>query len=154
MALLPDQSPEAVQLVTLLLVQLNEVEPLYATLDGLADRLTMGADGSTTVTLTESFTLPLAPVQDRLKLLSVIKPVIVCEPDVALLPNQSPEAVQSVVLVLLQLSVVEPLVTIVVGFADRETVETDGPTTINTVYILGAPPFPPRVTVPAAKSFS
>ena len=114
----------------------------------------MGADGSTTVTLTESFTLPLAPVQDRLKLLSVIKPVIVCEPDVALLPNQSPEAVQSVVLVLLQLSVVEPLVTTVVGFADREAVGADGPTTINTVYILVAPPFPPRVTVPAAKSFS
>jgi len=40
--LLPDQSSEAVQLSTLLLLQLSVVEPLFGTLDGLAYRLTDG----------------------------------------------------------------------------------------------------------------
>ncbi len=59
--------------------------------------------------LTESFALPPAPLQARLKLLSAVNVLIVWEPDVDLLPDQSPEAVQPVVLLLLQLSVVEPL---------------------------------------------
>ncbi len=66
-------------------------------------------DGDPTVTLTESVVLPPAPLQARLKLLSAVNVLIVWEPDVDLLPDQSPEAVQPVVLLLLQLSVVEPL---------------------------------------------
>ncbi len=61
------------------------------------------------MTLTESFALPPAPLQVRLKLLFEVNVLMVWEPDVALLPAQSPEAVQPLVLLLLQLNVVEPL---------------------------------------------
>ncbi len=107
-ALLPDQSPEAIQSVTLLLFQLSVVEPFSDTELGFAEKESVG-NGAATVTLTESFALPPAPLQARLKLLSAVNVLIVWEPDVDLLPDQSPEAVQSVVLLLLQLSVVEPL---------------------------------------------
>ena len=76
-AILPDQPPEAVQVSTLLLVQLSVVEPFYDTTDGLADRLTMGASGSATVTLAEAFAVPPGPLQVKLKLLFVINPLIV-----------------------------------------------------------------------------
>ena len=121
-ALLPDHSPEAVQPVVLLLLQLNVVDPLKGRFDGLAVRFTIGADGGETVTLTESFALPPAPLQTRLKVLLATKLLMVCEPDVALLPDQAPEAVQLVASLLFQLSVVEPFVTTLVGLADREAV--------------------------------
>ena len=61
------------------------------------------------------------------------------EPEVFLLPDQSPEAVQLVASVLLQLSVVEPFIMTLVGFADREIVGVVGaPTEIFTVS--SAPP--------------
>ncbi len=61
------------------------------------------------MTLTESFALPPEPLQDRLKLLSAVKALIVWEPEVPLLPDQSPEALQLLALLLVQLKVVEPL---------------------------------------------
>ncbi|MDH3635103.1 MAG: hypothetical protein OES20_10390 [Gammaproteobacteria bacterium] len=76
-ALLPDQSPEAVQPVVLLLLQFNVVEPLKGRLDGLADRVIVGVDGDETVTLTDLFELPPAPLQDRLKVLSVVNALMV-----------------------------------------------------------------------------
>ena len=122
MALLPDQSPEAVQFVVSLLVQLNVVEPLNGRFVGLAERLTTGTEGAATVTLTESFALPPGPVQDRLKLLLAISALMVWEPDVGLLPDQSPEAVQAVASVLFQTNVVEVFKTTLPGFAASETV--------------------------------
>ena len=68
----------------------------------------VGTGGAATVILTESLTLPPGPLQDRLKLLFVVSALMDCEPDMTLLPDQSPEAVQSLVLSLLQLKVVEP----------------------------------------------
>ena len=67
-----------------------------------------GTGGAATVILTESLTLPPGPLQDRLKLLFVVSALIACEPDTTLFPDQSPEAVQLLVLSLLQLKVVEP----------------------------------------------
>ena len=58
--------------------------------------------------LTESFALPFEPLQDRLNLLFVVNPLMVLEPAVALLPDQSPEAVQPLALSLVQVRVVEP----------------------------------------------
>ena len=58
--------------------------------------------------LTESFALPPEPLQDRLKLLFVVKALILWAPAVALLPDQSPEAVQPLTLSLFQVRVVEP----------------------------------------------
>jgi hypothetical protein len=63
---LPDQFPEAVQVSTLLLLHCSCVDPPYDTLCGLAVIFTIGADGATTVTLTESLTLPPAPLQVRI----------------------------------------------------------------------------------------
>ena len=107
--MLPDQSPEAVQLIASVVLQFNVVEPLAGTLDGLADKFTVGTPkGGTTVTVTESFAFPLIPVQDKLKVLLVVMEFIDSDPDTALLPDQLPEAVQPVASVLFQLRVVEP----------------------------------------------
>ncbi len=106
--LLPDQSPEAVQLVASVEFQFSVVEPSWETVTGFAEKESVGT-GAATVTLTESFALPPAPLQDRLKLLFEVSALMVWDPDVALLPDQSPEAVQPVVLLLLQLNVVDPL---------------------------------------------
>jgi hypothetical protein len=120
------QSPEATQLSTLLLVQLSVVEPSYATPDGLADKLTEGAEGKETLMFTVSLTLPPNPLQVSEKLLSDVRALIVWEPVVALAPDQSPEAVQLLTLVLLQLNVVEPFMITLEGLAEIETVGVDG----------------------------
>ncbi len=65
--------------------------------------------GAATVTLTVSFAGPLAPLQVRIKLLFVVNVLIVWEPEVGMLPDQPPEAVLLVTLLLLQLNEVEPL---------------------------------------------
>ena len=106
--LLPDQSPEAVQLVASVEFQFSVVDPFWETVTGFAEKESVGA-GAATVTLTESFALPPAPLQVRLKVLFEVSALMAWEPDVALFPVQSPEAVQPLVLLLLQLNVVEPL---------------------------------------------
>ncbi len=61
-ASLPDQAPEAVQEVALVLDHVNvELAPL-ATVLGLAVKLTVGA-GGVTVTVADCAALPPAPVQ-------------------------------------------------------------------------------------------
>ena len=106
----PDQLPEASQLSALSVVQLNTVEPLYAKFKGLADKFTTGpATGAFTVMSTWSFAVPPEPVQERLKSVFEVKASIVVEPEVALFPDQPPDAVQLLALVLLQVKVVEPL---------------------------------------------
>ena len=107
--LLPDQSPEAVQPVVLLLFQLSVVEPAKGRLDALAVRLTDDADGPATVTLTESVALPPGPVQVKLYVLPERRLLILVEPEEFLSPDQSPEAVQLLALLLAQLSSVDPL---------------------------------------------
>ena len=105
----PDQLPEASQLSALSVVQLNTVEPLYAKFKGLADKFTTGpATGAFTVMSTWSFAVPPEPVQERLKSVFEVKASIVVEPEVALFPDQPPDAVQLLALVLLQVKVVEP----------------------------------------------
>ena len=109
MPLFPDQSPEAVQPVVLLLFQLNVVDPAKGRLDALAVRLTDDADGPATVTLTESLALPPGPVQVKRYVLAERRLLILVEPEEFLLPDQSPEAVQLLALLLAQLSSVDPL---------------------------------------------
>ena len=76
---------------------------------GLADKLTTGTvTGGVTVILISSVTVPPRPVQDRLKLVFEVKPLITIEPEVVLLPVQPPEASQLLVLVLSHIKVVEP----------------------------------------------
>jgi hypothetical protein len=137
-ALLPDQSPEAVQVVASVLFQFSVVDSFGSTVVGLADRLIDGVAGAATITLTVSFALP----QDRIKLLFSVNPLIVSEPDVALLPDQSPEAVQLVTLLLFQLNVVEPLADTLDGLADRLTMGALGATTVTLTESLALPPAP------------
>lgn len=92
--LLPDQLPEAVQLVAVVLLQSNVVEPSITTLFGFADRVTVGSGGAPTETFTVSLSSPLIPVQVSKKVLSAVSELIISEPVVLLLPDQSPEAIQ------------------------------------------------------------
>ena len=105
-ALFPDQLPEAVQLVTLVPVQLKVVVPFSLTELGLAEKESVGT-GAATVIPTDSIALPPPPVQVRLNVLSAISGPVDCEPVVERLPDQSPEALQPLVLPLFQLKVVD-----------------------------------------------
>ena len=142
--MLPDQSPVAVQLVASILFQLSVVEPFCGTLPGLAENDNVG-DGAVTVMLTVSLAVPTGPLQDRLNTLFEVSADIVCEPDVALLPDQSPEAVQPVVLLLLQLNVVAPLKGRLDELAVRLTDEAVGPATIMLTESVALPPRPVQV---------
>ena len=59
--------------------------------------------------LISSLTVPPVPEQDRLKLVFEVKVSITIEPEVVLLPDQPPEALQLLVLVVFHVRVVEPL---------------------------------------------
>ena len=76
MFLLPDQSPLAVHSDASVEVQLMVVDSPLVMLSGLADRETVGTGaGAETVTLTEPFTEPPAPLQFRLNVLSAVSEV-------------------------------------------------------------------------------
>jgi hypothetical protein len=95
--LLPDQSPEATQAVALVEDQLK-VEPLpLTTVLALADKCTVGA-GEVTDTVVDCVALPSVPVQVSPKVVSALSAPVACEPLIALLPDQPPEAVQDVAL--------------------------------------------------------
>ena len=75
-----------------------------------------------TLTVADAFALPAAPVQVRVKLLLAVSAPVDWLPEVALVPDQSPEAVHEVALVEDQVSVEDaPLVTDV-GLAVSDTV--------------------------------
>ncbi len=67
-----------------------------------------------------------------------------------MLPNQSPEAVQPVVLALFQLNVVEPFIATVVGDADRLTVGDGTAPTLTLTVSFAAPPGPVQVNTKLA----
>jgi hypothetical protein len=89
--------------------------------------------------------VPPGPLQDKLNTLPEVSAVIVCEPEVVLLPDQSPEAVQPLVLLLFQLSVVEPLNGRLDGLAVRLTDDAVGPATVTLTESLALPPGPVQV---------
>jgi hypothetical protein len=60
---LPDQPPEAVQLLALLDDQLSIADPPLLTVVGLALRLTVGLTGAETLTVTDWLALPPGPLQ-------------------------------------------------------------------------------------------
>ena len=139
--LFPDQSPEATQLVASVLFQLSVVEPFCDTLSGLAENDNVGA-GAATVILTVSLAVPPGPLQDRVNVLFEVSDAIICDPAVALLPDQSPDAVQSLVLLLLQLNVVAPLNGRLDELAVRLTDATAGAATVTLTESLTLPPGP------------
>jgi hypothetical protein len=87
-------------------------------------------------------------VQDRLKLVSAVKALIVFEPEAFLLPVQPPDAEQLLALALLQVNVVEPLKGRFVGLALSPTVGAAGaPTTVTLTESLTLSASPVQVIV-------
>lgn len=73
------------------------------------------------VTRTDREVLPPLPLQVSVKVLSVFSAATVSDPVGALMPDQSPDALQEVACSLDQFNVVEPLVGTLVGDAERFT---------------------------------
>lgn len=119
--LLPLHCPDAVQ-DDALVDDHDRVELLpLAMLLGLALKLTVGA-GELTVTVADCAALPPAPVQVRVYVAFAFNAPVECEPLVAWLPDQPPEAVQAVAFVVDQLRVELAPLTTELGFAARLTV--------------------------------
>jgi hypothetical protein len=118
---LPDQPPEAVQLLALLEDQLRIADPPLLTVVGLALRLTEGA-GMETLTVTDWLALPPGPLQVSVKLVEVLSAPVLAVPLVGSFPDQPPEAVQLVAFVDDQLSIADPPLLTLVGVALRLTV--------------------------------
>jgi hypothetical protein len=90
---------------------------------GLALMETVGAGvGAFTVTLTDLVALPPVPVQLRLKVLVALRTPLDWLPEVALVPDQAPDAVHDVALVDDHDRVLEAPLATEVGLALSETV--------------------------------
>ena len=108
--LLPDQPPEAVQLVALLVVQLNVVLLFAVTVTGFALRLTVGG-GVDCCTFTDTDFIVLPPalfVQVNVKVLLAASGPTVSLPFNAFVPLQPPDAVHAFALLLVHVSVELP----------------------------------------------
>ena len=103
--LFPVQPPVAAHVAAFVLVQLSvEAAPL-ATVVGFATKMTEGDGLAVTVTVTDPVPVPLLPEQLRPKVLLDESGPVLCEPDVALVPLQAPDAVQVAAPVLFQVRV-------------------------------------------------
>ena len=125
-ALVPDQLPEAVQLVAFVEDQLTTDDPPLVTDAGFAEIDTAGAVGGVPVTLTwtEALALPSGPVQVSEKVLLVVSGGVAWVPEVALVPDHAPPAVHDTAFVELHVSVAAPPLATDVGLAARDA---DGP---------------------------
>ena len=117
----PDQPPDAAQLVALVedhdKVALDPLEMLVGL--ALSERVGAGAD---TEIVTDWAALPPAPVQVSVNWVAAVRFPVLCEPLVASLPLQPPEAAQELAFVDAHVSVeAAPLLT-VVGFPASVTV--------------------------------
>ena len=97
-ALVPDQPPDAVQLVTLALVHDSVVLVLRATPGGFGDSVTEGAPA---VTVTEAVcaTAPPPPAHANVKLELAVSAPVLWVPEVPFAPLQAPDAEQLVAFV-------------------------------------------------------
>ncbi len=102
-ALVPVQAPDALQLVTFVLVHVNVDEPLRATPGGFAEMLRV-AEPAVTVTVAVFATVVPLPAQVRLKLPFPVNAPVLCEPDVPFEPVHEPDAAQLVALVVLHVN--------------------------------------------------
>ncbi|MFQ5756755.1 MAG: hypothetical protein ACE5H7_11810 [Acidiferrobacterales bacterium] len=84
-------------------------DPLVLTVVGLALKFTVGKGGGATVTVTDPPAPPPGPVQVKVKVLVAFKDAFISLPEVALVPDQSPEAAHESTFVDDQVNVVESL---------------------------------------------
>ena len=96
-ALVPDQAPEAAHVVAFCDDQLSVAVSPAVTEVGLALKNVMVGGGGATATVTDCPALPPAPLHVRINVRVCVKALRVSLPAVALVPDQSPEAVQEVV---------------------------------------------------------
>jgi hypothetical protein len=119
--------------------------PLVSVL-GLALKVTVGG-GEVTVIVADCAALPPAPVQVSVYVVFALSTPVDCDPLVASLPDQPPEAVQAVAWVLDQVSVVLLPLAIVLGLAASETVGAGVGVVTETVAACEAlPPAPLQVS--------
>lgn len=145
-ALLPDQPPEAEQLVALVDVQVRVAEAPLATLDGDAVIVTSGAGCCPTETVTDSARVPPSPVHVSVKTVLLVIGPEEAVPLVALAPDHPPDAMHDFADDANQESVTDcPLVTDA-GLAPSVTSGGGGVTFTGTVW-LAEPPAPLHVRV-------
>jgi len=120
-ALEPDQPPEAVHDVAFVEDHVRVDEPPLFTESGLAVRETVGAGVVVTVTVADALWVPPAPVQERLNVLVLVSAPEDALPDVALAPDQPPEAVHDVAFVEDHVRVDDPPLATDCGLAVRDT---------------------------------
>jgi len=147
-AFVPVHAPLAVQDVVLALLHVSVEEPPDATLDGVAEIVTVGSAGGV-VTVIVAFALrePPAPVQVSVYVPVEMRLVSVWLPDVALLRLHAPEATQLVALTEPQFKVDEPPEVTLVGLAVKVTVGAGGADTVTVADAVAEPPAPVQVTV-------
>jgi hypothetical protein len=141
-ALLPDHEPEATHEVALVEDQLRVEDPPLATEVGFAVSDTAGA-ADVTVTVADALLVPPDPVQAMVNVLELVNAPLDWLPEVALLPDHEPEAVQEVALVEDQLRVEDAPLATEVGFAESDTVGTGN--TVTVAEALALPPEPVQV---------
>src|SRR5262245_39184246 len=135
-ALVPDQSPEAVQEVALVEDQASVEDAPLVTDVGFVVSDTVGSVDAVAVTLADTLALPPAPVQVRGKSVLALSAPLDWLPEVALVPDQPPEAVQLLALVEDQVSVEAPPLRTDVGFAVNDTVGGGFAPVAATVYVM------------------
>lgn len=147
-ALAPDQPPEAVQEVAFVDDQVSVDNPPLVTEAGVAVRDTVGG-GDEIVTAADALCVPPNPVHERLNVLLLVSAPEDSLPEIALEPDQLPDAVQAVAFVENQVRVEEPPLVNVVGFAESDTVGTGGgggePDTVIATDAVALPPDPAQV---------
>jgi hypothetical protein len=142
-ALLPDQPPEAVQLVASVVLQVSVEDAPLATEVGLAASVTVGAGRM--VTVADWAADPPGPVQVNVKVVAAVRLPVDWVPLVPLVPDQPPEAVQVVVSVVFQVSVEAAPLTTDVGLAASVTVGTGR--TVTVADSVAEPPGPVQARV-------
>jgi len=141
----PDQPPDAVQVAALVETQVKVDVPPVVTLVGLALNEMLGG-GAETDTVTDCDAEPPAPVQVNVYFVAVVRAEVLCEPLVASLPLQPPEAVHKVALVETQVNVdAAPLLT-VLGLAASVTAGASV-VTVTVADCAALPPLPLQVSV-------
>jgi hypothetical protein len=126
---LPDQPPEALQAVALVVDQVKLELPPLTTVLGFAAKTTVGAGtGEVTDTVADWLALPPGPVQVSAKVALALSAPVACEPLRALLPDQAPAAVQEEALVEDHDKVALLPLVIVLGLAMSPTVGGGGVT--------------------------
>ena len=151
--MLPDHAPEAVQEVALVDDQVSVEEAPLATEVGFADTVTVGAGGGggmpDTMTVTEALELPPGPVQVREKLLLALSAPVDWLPEVVLLPDHAPEAMQEVALVDDQVSMEDALLATDAGLAASDTIGKGGRGALS-AQLVGSDPEPPQAAIAKA----